>query len=923
MKGTATVPPAIRRLVFLPAVSLLVVMLPATSAWAAPILLPSAPTNLAASRGEGELITVSWTASTPDAADSYTARAYKSPSGFETWDVCGAATGASTSCTDGDVLTVPRTAEAWIAVVAENASGSTSSATRVKVDAYPSAPTISTVSAASGSLVVTWAAGIATSPTPAATSFTATAHTSALGATTAGTACTQMGTSCAITGLTNGTTYYVAVVGSATVGGGTGTSDPSTRVAGTPVGNPSVPTSVTVQGGDSILSVSWGTPTDSGGSTIASYQASAFAASSGGSALSGCTPSPATGTSCTIEGLTNGITYYVSATATTAAGGTATSARVTGQPGGRPTAPRSIAAVRADGAIDVTWVEPASDGGSPITGYTASVFTSSSSNATAVGTCTTPSTGCTVGGLDNATTYYINVIATTIVGSSVPSARVTVSPSVKPTPPRSVVAERGNGFARISWQAPLNSGGNRISKYIVRAYATATSAEAIVYCSPADSQLRCNLGPLPNGTTYYVDVIAQGPLFTSDPSSPRVAVLPATQPSAPREVIATQVGPAVEVRWKVPVADGGQSITRYTATAYSTSTGTVSVGTCSTSGDACTISSLAGPPVYVAVTASNSVGTSVTSSPRVKIALVGAPSSPRDVTIERQAKSIIVRWLGSVNAGDSPITMYRAIASGGSGKQLGSCLRSAPKRPDATIECRILGIDSSVTGRVMVTAYNSRRETSTQPVAMRGAKTSLLAPKTLQILSREDSLVVSVDRSGADLNGVVYEFRAWSKPTGGTVRSSCRAPASEPFPSCTIDDLSNYESFWVDVRTVNGERVSRPSARLKGIPQASPPSAPRDVRAVSQSGELVVTWRAPLTDGGYAIRQSTVSVYAQRPVVGEPTATPLATCTAPQATQRCVIRGVTQEFVSVQVTSTNGVGQGTPSKPVDLLTNVS
>lgn len=898
----------------MPVLVLLGVLLPGTHAVAA----PTAPTGVTATRVEGSIVTVNWTASS--GATAYTVRAYKSEAGNETWDVCGAATGSATSCTAGDTLNVPRTDEAWIAVVAEDGVGGTAASTpRVKVDAYPSAPTISTVSAASGSLVVTWAAGSATAPTPAATSFTATAYTTALGTTPAGTACTDAGTSCTITGLTNGTTYYVAVVGSATVG----SSEASTRVAGTPVGSPSAPTSVTVQGGDGILSVSWGTPTDSGGSTIASYQAAAYAGASGGSAVSTCQPSPVTGTSCTIEGLTNGTTYYVAVTATNGAGGTGTSDRATGQPGGRPTAPRSITAVRADGAIDVAWEAPASDGGSAITGYTARVFTSSSSSATAVGTCTTTSTSCTIGGLDNGTTYYVNAIATTAVGSSVPSARVTVSPSVKPSAPRSVQVERGNGFARVSWQAPLSTGGNRITKYVVRAYATPTSTDVLVECSPTDSQLRCNLGPLPNGTTYYVDVIAQGPLFTSDPSTPRVSVLTATQPSAPREVVATQAGVGVDVRWRVPAADGGQPITRYTVTAYSSATGTATVGTCTTSGAACTITAVSGPPVYVVVTATNSVGTSTPSSPRVKVSLVGAPSQPRDVTAQRRPKSVDVGWLPSVDPGDSPVSHYQAVVRGSDGRLLGSCVRGVPKRTDAVMGCRVFGVEPSMGGTVVVTAYNARRETATEPVALPRVQTSVAAPTSLQVLSSEDALVVSADRAADHTSAIAYEFRAWSKASGGVVVGSCRVAAAEATPSCTIGGLPNYEPAWVDVRAVSGKRVGKPSTRVERTPQASAPSAPREVRVAVSSGSLVVTWRPPLSDGGYPIRQTTVSVYAQAPVAGQADPTPLATCTATKSVQRCVVNGVTQDYVYVQVVATNGVGRGTPSDVVDLLTTAS
>ena len=299
--------------------------------------------------------------------------------------------------------------------------------------------------------------------------------------------------SCTISGLTNGTSYTFTVVPN--LGSSTSTISASSTAV---VASSSLATPTTGNAGTGAIKVSF----------VADGTATLYTVTSspaGGSCFIINTTTPPTGAqSCTVTGLTNGVSYTFTVTPSGNGTTSTVSAPSTALTAGTSPLATPTVAWSASGAVVVSFTP---DG-------IASTYTVTSSpdglTCTVVNS-TTPPAGpqhCTVSGLTNGTLYTFTVTPTgngTASLVSLASAPFLVTALSTPSVPTAVTGVGTPTTIAISWTAPASTGGSAITGYVV----TGTEGNVTVSCGTvAGTVTTCTLTGLIPSTTYALSVTA-------------------------------------------------------------------------------------------------------------------------------------------------------------------------------------------------------------------------------------------------------------------------------------------------------------------------------------------------------------------------------------------------------------------------------
>ncbi len=487
----------------------------------------------------------------------------------------------------------------------------------------PGQPTAVSGTPGHGSVMLSWSAP-ASGGLP--TTYTITPYLGLLPQATTTITGAPAATTARITGLAPGAEYTFTVQASNPNGAGL-VSEASGIVVPEGLTAPSAPTNVAASAATKQALVSWGPPGNDGGGAVTNYTVTPYI----GASAQAPVEVPASASSATITGLTNGATYTFKVTATNVYGTSmpsAASGEVVPQDTIFDFATPATVDSKDTGAVELG-VKFTSEQTGTITGirfykastnlgtHVGSLWTASgtllasatftgetgsgwqqvnfptpvaiSANTTYVagyyapkGHYSNTSSGFATAGvsnpplqaLANATSVngvYKYASASTFPSNSYKATNYWVDVDFTPVPipgqATSVTATAGPGSATITWDAPTSGG--PVTTYTITPY-VGSEAQPVTTVTGTPPKTTAVVSGLTNGTKYTFTVQAANSNGTGPASPPSNPVTPTapTAPGAPTNVRASGATNQALVSWSVPANEGGTLITRYTVTPY-------------------------------------------------------------------------------------------------------------------------------------------------------------------------------------------------------------------------------------------------------------------------------------------------------------------------------------------------------------------
>jgi hypothetical protein len=536
---------------------------------------------------------------------------------------------------------------------------------------------------------------------------------------------------------------------------------------------PSSPQSVsaTIDGALAKATITWAAPVDDGGLPVTQ-----FVVLSTPDSLS--TTTSATSTQASISGLTSGVSYTFTVTPSNNQGVGATSSPSNSITASTvPGPPTSVNASEGVNSAAVSWTAPASDGGSAMTGYTATSnpggFTAAVGGSTLVANVT---------GLTNGVSYTFTVIATNAIGDSVTSTPSNaIVPSDGPGAPINVNAVGGDTQASVIWMAPVDDGGSSINMYTVT-----SSPGGVIATSTATSTTVAGLN---NGTTYTFTVVATNSNGDGPASSPSNAVLVAAVPDAPTELTATEDVNSASVSWMAPADDGGSAIIDYTVTSNPGGVATT------TSATTAVVSRLDPDTTYTfTVVARNIVGTSSASAASASTTTHSVPDAPTGVIATEGVNSASVSWTAPADDGGSAIIDYTVTSNPGDVATTTSATTAVVSGLDPDTTYTFTVVARNIVGTSSASAASASTTTHSVPDA----------PNGLTAVAKVESADVTWATSTDDGGSAITLYTVISAPEG--------IIATTTATSTTVNGLTNGTSYTFSVVATNAVGSSTSSA---------------------------------------------------------------------------------------------------------------
>jgi hypothetical protein len=707
-------------------------------------------------------------------------------------------------------------------------------------------------------------------------------------------------------------------------------------VAFTPASPPGQVTGVSATAGAGSATVSWSAPATGGPAT--SYVVTPYIGSTAQTPVTVSGSPPATTT--TISGLTPGTAYTFKVQASNPNGSgpvSAASNSVTPLAFSAPGVPTAVTASGASSQALVSWIAPASNGGSPITGYTVTPYVGSTAG-TPVQVGASAST-VTITGLTNGTGYTIRVTANNAIGTGQPGVSSTVTPQntifdfatpsiIDAGDPSSVelgvkftsdvsgtvtgvrfykaaantgthvgslwtasgallaqatfTNETASGWQQVNFSSPVTITAN--TTYVV-GYLTPSghySAASAGFSSAGvnNPPLHALANSVSADGVYAYSSTSVFPSNTFNATNYYIDVTftPTPQvseaPGAPTGVSATPATSQALVSWIAPASNGGSPITGYTVTPFIGATAQTPLQVAA-SATSLEITGLTNGTGYTfKVTAKNAIGTGPSST--------SGAITPQDTIFDFATPT--VNDSGDTSATEVGVKFTSTVSGLATGIRFYKALANTGTHIGSLWSANgALLAQASFTNE---TASGWQQVNFASPVTILPGTTytaAYLAPSGHY--SATSAAFASVGVENGPLQALANSVSA-----DGVYAYS----ATSTFPTSTY----NATNYYVD---------------LTFTPGSEAPGAPTEVSAASATSQALVSWTAPSSNGG-----SPVTGYTVTPYVGGTAQTPVQVgASARSATITGLTNGANYTFT---VKASNAIGTGQASSTSNVVT---
>jgi Fibronectin type III domain/Glycosyl hydrolases family 16 len=514
-----------------------------------------------------------------------------------------------------------------------------------------------------------------------------------------------------------------------------------------------------------------------------------------------------------------------------------------------PSAPVIEDATVGNGLATVSFSPPPTDGGSPVSTYSATAL--DVTNPVNGGQTTTGTgTSLTVPGLVNGDRYRFQVSATNVVGTG-PNSTLgdTVVPATVAGAPVIGTATAGNSRAIVNFQPPYADGGVAVTGYSVAAIDSTNAANGgqvqTVWRSPV------TITGLTNGDSYQFSVRATNVVGNSPVSALSNPVVPATLAGPPVSVTATPGDSTAVVAFSPPTSDGGSAIIGYRVTATDASRPANGGQVQTVSGSPATMSGLTNGGHYkFNVDAVTGVGYGHNSARSNSVVPSTVPGAPVVGTATESNAKATVTFRAPTSDGGRALMRYTVTALDDTTPANGGQTKTAWPGP-----VTVTGLTNGDAYQFVVTATNavgsgaeSDRSNTVVPATLPGA------PVVGTVAVGNFTATVSFGPPVSDGGSAVTEYTVSAVDTSH--QANGHQVAMGPGGPITVPGLVNGDRYRFVVSATTGVGTGRDSAMSSPVIPMTVPGAPVIRTVTPGKTDATISFLPPSWNGG-----STISWY--------------------------------------------------------------